>query len=203
MLKLIQRTMIMTTAIILLPGLGGCYPQSLVTEKTKVSLPVAEKYQMIWEAAPKDASESLLDTLFSVKKLEDGTYTLEYKQRHKRERKILETLRIGDNFYIQLRDGDAFDLMRMEFPGDEVELFSELPGCAIKNGDGNDSGINMLRLDPHICAPMLGVSPAEMEVSEGVGRIPLRGGAAQAVMFLERYGSKMYAVKKYRLKVYK
>jgi hypothetical protein len=203
MLKLIQRALITISAIILLSGLSGCYSQSLVTEKTKVSLPVAEKYQMIWEAAPKDPSESLLNTLFAVNKLADGSYSLEYKQRYKRERKILETLKLGDSLYIQLREGEAFELMRVELSGDEAVLFSELPGCAIKNGEGEDSEINMLRLDMQSCAPLLGISPAELDVSDGVGRILWRDGAAQAAAFLERYGSKMYAVKKYRLQVQK
>ena len=197
MFKLIQR---LITAIILLIGLSGCYPQTLATAETKVALPVAEKYQMIWDRLPKSSRESLLGTIFNVKKRQDGSYSLEYKHRRKRERKTLETLKVGDDFYIQLQDGDAFELMRVVFIGDEVELYSELPGCSIKNGDDKYSEINMIRLDTRNCVPALGVSPSEMKVVDGVGRILLHGGAAAAVEFLQRYGSKMYAEKKYRLK---
>ena len=90
--------------------------------------------------------------------------------------------------------------MRVGFVWDEVEIYSELPGCSIKNGDDKYSEINMIRLDTRNCVPALGVSPAEMEVVDGVGRILLREGATAAVEFLQQYGSKMYAEKKYRLK---
>ncbi|MEN8170311.1 MAG: hypothetical protein ABFS08_08835 [Pseudomonadota bacterium] len=198
MFKMIQRSMVATTLLI---GLSGCYPQSLVTAETKVSVPVAEKYLMIWDRLPKSSRENLLGTLIHVNQRQDGSYSLEYKHRRKRERKTFETLKLADSFYIQLRDGDAFELMRVEFLGDEVELFSELPGCSIKNGDGKNSEINMIRLDTRNCVPALGISPTEMKVTDGVGKILLQGGTAEAIEFLERYGSKMYAEKKYRLKV--
>jgi hypothetical protein len=59
----------------------------------------------------------------------------------------------------------------------------------------------MIRLDARNCVQALGVSPEEIEITDGVGRIYSRGGAEEAIGFLVRYGRKMYAEKKYRLKV--
>ncbi len=198
MFKLMQRLMTATTLLI---GLSGCYPESLLTAETKVNLPVAKKYQVIWDRLPKRSPENLLGTLFHITPRQDGGYSLKYKYRRKNEHKIVDTMKVGDSFYIQLQDGDAFELMRLEFHGDEVVLYSEIAGCAIKNGDDKYPDNNMLRLDSRNCIPALGVSPTEMEVTDGVGRIHLLGGAAQAIEFLQRYGSKMYAERKYRLKV--
>ena len=198
MLKLIRRLM---TASLLLTGLSGCYPQSVVTAETKAPIAVAETYQMVWDRLPKSSRENLLGTLFHLSQRPDGSYSLAYKHRRKRERKTLETLKVGDSYYIQLQEGEAFELMRVEFPGDEVELYGAIPGCSIKNGDDKDSEINMIRLDSRNCVPALGISPTEMKVTDGIGRILLKGGAKDAIAFLERYGRKMFAEKKYRLKV--
>lgn len=198
MFKLIQRLMI---AFLLLTGLSGCYPQSVVTAETRAPLAVAETYQMVWDSLPKGSRENLLGTLFHLSQRADGSYSLEYEHRRKRERKTLETLKVGESYYIQLQEGEAFELMRVELLGDEVELYGTIPGCSIKNGDDTDSEINMIRLDTRNCVPALAISPTEMKVTEGIGRILLKGGAKDAIAFLERYGRKMFAEKRYRLQV--
>lgn len=197
MFNLLQRT---TLVFIFLLGLSGCYPQSLSTPQTRASVPVAQQYQVIWDRLPKSSRENLLDTTFHLKQRDDGNYELQYTHMRKQERKIVETLKIGESLYIQLRDGDAFELMRVVFFEDELELYSEIAGCTLKNGDDMESELNMIRMDLKTCVPALGVLPSEMKVVGGVGGILLKDAAAGSE-FLSRYGTKMYAEKKYRLKV--
>ena len=197
MFTLLPRPILVT---LLLLGLSGCYPHSLATPQTRVALPIAAQYRVLWDRLPESSRENLLGTIFHLTQQGDGTYELQYTHLRKRERKIIETLKIGDSLYIQLRDGDAFELMRLVFFEDELELYSEIAGCSLKNGDDKDSELNMIRMDVKGCVPALGISPSEMKVVDGVGGILLKDAAA-GVEFLARYGTKMYASKKYRLQV--
>ena len=77
--------LILTISLIL----SGCYTQTLVTPQSQAELEISTKYKATWDSAPKRSREYLKGTLFHLKQQGNGSYSLQYKQGPKKERKTL------------------------------------------------------------------------------------------------------------------
>ena len=179
----------------LLLGLGGCYTQSLISDRTRTTLEVAERYQATWDRYPKGHREHLTGTLFQITPKAEGGYTLKYKQRRKREHRDFAPLRIGEALYLQIQQGEAYELMRIVTRGDEVDLFEPLPGCQLKNGDDRHPDISHFKLNAQ-CISAVGVPTAELTMEGEIGRVLFQNAPDKALAFLARHGDKFYANKR-------
>jgi len=179
--------------------LTGCYTQSLVTPDSKANFNIGAKYKVTWDSAPRRSMEYLKGTVLHLKKVADGAYSLEYKQGHKQERKKVEPLQIGNNHYIQIFGAGAYQLMRVVYGDNKIDLYSEIPGCAFKNGDDKYPDVNMIKLSLADCAKPLGIATSALKIEGGFGRVIFQGKPATAIAFLEKYGEKMYGRKRYTL----
>lgn len=196
MLKQYRLPLLILTASLIM---SGCYTQTLVTPKSETNLEIGAKYKATWDSAPKRSRDYLKGTLFHLKQKKDGSYTLQYKQGPKKENKTLNPLKIGNSHYVQIFGAGAYELMRVETRESEIDLYAEIPGCNLKNGDDQYPDINMIKLGLKSCTKALGITEAEMKVEGDIGRIIFQDKPEVAIQFLEKYGDKMYAKKRYTL----